>query len=102
MAAYDEEEVLGRYLVRHLESLMTDFERRCYRLGVMREKVEASPSSRVAERLRSEWPDADKEVREALSDGVTAFRRRFVDRCHWALQNQPLMGASKPATPDGL
>jgi hypothetical protein len=28
-------------------------------------------------------------------------REREALNCHWALQNQPLMGASKPATPLG-
>jgi hypothetical protein len=80
MTAYDEEQVLGRYMVHHLGRLMTDFERRCYRLGVMREKAEASPSSRVAERLRAAWPEADTDVPEALSDGVTALCQRIVNR----------------------
>jgi hypothetical protein len=80
MAEYNERDALGAYLTRHLTSLMTDFERRCYRLGVMREKAEASPDSRVAERLRAEWQEADQEVREALADGVGALRERIVER----------------------
>jgi hypothetical protein len=79
---YNEDEIiraqLSRWLYKHY---MTDIERRCWYLGARRARSEADPSSGWSERIRVEWDvHADKEVREALAQGVAAFEQAIFDR----------------------
>lgn len=74
---YDDRAAVEDYFARHAEYFMTDFEKRCVRLGVAREKV---ATSSVA---RNIWEsESDREVEQALRDGVweyqIAVRRRLL------------------------
>lgn len=74
---YDDKRAVQKHLDRYLSAYMTDFERRCDRLGSRREKAELDPGSDWAARVRKEWErEASPEIRQALADGVANFRER--------------------------
>jgi hypothetical protein len=77
---YDEAEVLTRYVWHHCQHLMSDVERRAYRVGMAATKADAAierGSHSLARVLLERWGgDGEAEVRAALADGYEAFRQR--------------------------
>src|SRR5262249_42502023 len=77
---YDEQKELDAYISRNTWGLFTDFERRCIRLGTIRENAEGGRNEPLAQKI---WDrEADEEVKGALANGVTEFRKRVTDRVY--------------------
>jgi hypothetical protein len=76
-ADYDDRAALEDYVYRHVSDFMTEFEKRCDRLGTAREKARLTSSSRA----RAVWEaEADEKVVEALQCGLFEFRRGIRNR----------------------
>jgi hypothetical protein len=72
---YDESKVLNDYLTRHFWWLMTDLERRSYRLAIQREKAKASRS--CAARLPQWMAGAGADAVEMSNAGPQELGNRF-------------------------
>jgi len=66
---YDDDVALTDYFVRHAKYYMTEFEKRCLRLGAARQKADQSSFAREV------WEsEKDQEVEDTLADGLGAYR----------------------------
>jgi hypothetical protein len=81
---YDDDQAVQTYLDRHWAWYMTEFEKRCYDLGMRLAKASTRPRDDWSKRVIAEWQKtANAEQRAALAQGFTAFaartRRRIMD-----------------------
>ncbi len=75
---YDDRAALIDYFYRHADHFMTDFEKRCERLVVAREKAARIEGPSVP---RDIWEaEADEAVVRALEGGLLAHRRQILER----------------------
>jgi hypothetical protein len=88
---YNDAEALQAYLEVHWRWYRTEFEQLCWYLGTRLEIAEASSTSDFLERVQAEWQErATPAVREALSEGVSAFNKRVEERIRLAFREGSL------------
>ena len=78
VTAYDDDSVLGRYLELYASHYMTEFEKRCVRLGILREKANATENAWFKEKLEAIWRlEGDERVEKSLKDGLLEYQLRI-------------------------
>jgi hypothetical protein len=81
MKAYDERNALRDYIMRHAKHYMSEFERRCIRLGILREKASESESAHIHDLFRDAWSrEGDDLVEQALVAGVVQYQMQIRER----------------------
>jgi hypothetical protein len=102
---YDEESVLTDYLWRQRHELLTDFERKCFDAGLVRQKWAGVETEEAKSWLEQEGLLQDSAVNQALSDGldslVAQVRARLI-RDHGNAVNRCLQCERIVASPQAL
>ena len=79
--AYDDREALHDYIMRHAKHYMTDFEKRCVHLGILREKAEAADDPSLHELSRDSWSrEGSDDMERALTNGVWDYQMQIRER----------------------